>query len=68
MCPHSLDLRAKVVAAVDREKNSHELALTFGISVSTVKRYVRQWQPVGNLDPKPHPGRPSTIRTNQEQR
>jgi transposase len=58
MCAYSPDLRAKIVAAVDRTTNKHEVARTFGVSVSSVKRYVKQWQEEGSLDPKPHPGRP----------
>lgn len=67
MCAYSPDLRAKIVAAVERKPNKHEVARTFGVSVSTVKRYVKQWQHDGHLDPKPHPGRPPTIRPEQQE-
>ena len=67
MCAYSPDLRSKVVAAVERDGNKHQVARSFGISVSSVKRYVRQWQEDGTLDPKPHPGRPPTIRPEQEE-
>jgi transposase len=67
MCAYSVDLRAKIVAAVERTPNKHEVARTFGVSVATVKRYVKQWQEEGSLVPKPHPGRPPTIRPEQQE-
>jgi transposase len=67
MCAYSLDLRVKVVAAAEREHNKHAVARSFGISVSTVKRYVKQWQTEETLAPKPHPGRPPTIRPDQQE-
>lgn len=67
MCAYSPDLRSKIVAAVERQQNKHEVARVFGVSVSTVKRYVKQWQRDGHLDSKPHPGRPTTIRPEQQE-
>jgi transposase len=67
MCAYSPDLRTKIVAAVERTMNKHEVARSFGVSVSTVKRYVTQWEQEGTLDPKPHPGRPPTIRPEQQE-
>lgn len=67
MCAYSPDLRAKIVAAVERDGNKHEVARRFGVGVSTVKRYVTQWRDEGSLAPKPHPGRPPTIRPDQQE-
>jgi transposase len=67
MCAYSPDLRAKIVAAVERDGNKHAVARHFGVGVSTVKRYVSQWRDEGSLAPKPHPGRPSTIRPEQQE-
>ena len=41
MKAYSKDLRRKVLAACDREMPCKEVAETFGLSVSTVKRYLR---------------------------
>lgn len=68
MCAYSVDLRTKIVAAVDRDKNKHEVARTFGVGVSTVKRYVKQWREQGSLAPQPHPGRPPIISLEQQER
>jgi transposase len=65
MCAYSPDLRAKIVAAVERDKNKHEVARRFGVGVSTVKRYINQWRDEGSLHPKPHPGRPRTMSSEQ---
>jgi transposase len=67
MCAYSPDLRAKIVAAVERDGNKHAVAATFGVGVSTVKRYWKQWREEGSLAPKPHSGRPPTIRPDQEE-
>jgi transposase len=67
MCAYSPDLRRKIVDAVERDKNNHAVARHLGVGVSTVKRYVRQWREEQSLDSKPHPGRPPTIRPDQEE-
>ena len=67
MCAYSPDLRAKIVAAVERDKNKHAVARSFGVGVSTVKRYATQWREEGSLAPKPHSGRPPTIRPEQKE-
>jgi transposase len=67
MCAYSPDLRAKIVAAVERDGNKHAVARHFGVGVSTVKRYCTQWREEQSLAPKPHPGRPPTIRPDQQE-
>ncbi len=59
MKAYSLDLRKRIVAAVGEGKTREEVARTFHVSLSTVKRYVRQWREEGNLLPRTIPGRPS---------
>ena len=56
MNAYSLDLRKKIVEAKQRGTPTSEVARTFGVGVSTVKRYAataRQGRP---LAPKKHPG------------
>lgn len=67
MCAYSPDLRRKIVDAVERDGNKHAVARHFGVGVTTVKRYVNQWREEGTLAPKPHPGRPPTIRPDQQE-
>ena len=56
MDAYSLDLRKKIVEAKERGMPTSEVAKTFGVGLSTVKRYAataRQGRP---LAPKKHPG------------
>lgn len=36
-----------------------EIAKVFAISVSTIKRYLKQWRETASLEAKPIPGRPA---------
>jgi len=58
MRAYSKDLRLRVLAAVDRGMPRGEVAETFvGVSVSTVKRYLRLRRETGGVvEPKPIPG------------
>jgi transposase len=67
MCAYSPDLRHKIVEAVERDGNKHAVARHFGVGITTVKRYVIQWREEQSLTPKPHPGRPPTIRPDQQE-
>jgi transposase len=53
---YSLDLRTKIVAAVESGKPKTEVAWVFGVGLSTVKRYVNYQHRTGSLEPKRHPG------------
>jgi transposase len=56
MNAYSLDLRKKIVEAKEWGMPTAEVARTFGVGVSTVKRYAataREGRPLG---PKKHPG------------
>ena len=56
MRAYSKDLRLRVLAAVDREMPPREVAETFGVSISTVKRYLRLRRQTGGVEAKPIPG------------
>jgi transposase len=58
----SLDLREAALAAVDRGRPRAEVAATFGVSPSTLKRWVRRRQ-TGSLVPGTIAGRPSRLGT-----
>ena len=56
MRAYSEDLRKKVVEAVKRGMKKSEAAYTFGVSLSSVKRYVRAVCEGQSLRPKKRPG------------
>jgi transposase len=59
MKPYSKDLRLKVLAAVDRGMLRKEVAEVFGVSVPTIKRWLRRRRQTGDVDPKSIPGPPA---------
>lgn len=68
MNAYSLDLRLKVLDAVDRGIPRTEVVRTFGVSMPTIERYLRRRRG-GELAPKPSPGRtPSICATVEERR
>src|SRR3712207_6504330 len=56
MDPYSLDLRKKIVEAKERGMPTAEVAKTFGVGVSTVKRYAKLADEGRSLAPKKRPG------------
>jgi transposase len=62
MKPYSQDLRERIVTEVENGETKENVAARFAISLSTVKRYARQYQKEGHLRPKPIPGRPPAKR------
>jgi transposase len=57
MKPYSLDLRQRVVAAVDRREGTwHEIATRFSVSVSFVACLLRHRRQTNSLAPRPHGG------------
>jgi transposase len=56
MRAYSEDLRRKIVEAIQRGMGQSEAARSFGVSLSSVKRYVRALSKGGSLRPKKHPG------------
>src|ERR671916_1349133 len=69
MNAYSLDLRLKVLDAIDRGIPRKEVVRTFGVSMPTLERYLRRRRQSGDLAPKPSPGRtPSILATSRERR
>src|SRR5215218_2798424 len=57
MRAYSLDLRQKVVAAVERgDSTIEEVATAFGVGQTFVKKMLRQHRESGDLSPRPHGG------------
>jgi transposase len=56
MNAYSLDLRKKIVEAKERGMPTVEVAKTFGVGVSTVKRYAATAREGRPLTPKKRPG------------
>jgi transposase len=57
MKPSSTDLRIRVVRAYeDREGTMRRLATTFRVSLSFVRRLLKQYRDTGSVAPKPHGG------------
>jgi transposase len=57
MKAYSTDLRQRVVAAYDaREGTQERLAARFAVSVSWVRKLLRQRRATGSIEPKPHGG------------
>jgi putative transposase len=60
--PYSEDLRSRIVQAVEEQGISQPIvAERFAVSLSSVKRYVRQYRATGALTAATSPGRPRTI-------
>jgi transposase len=57
MKAYSEDLRKKITDAVERGMKKSEAARTFGVGLSTVKRYVSMLKESGSLAPKKRPGK-----------
>lgn len=59
MRAYSKDLRLKVLDAVDRGMPREEVARIFGISLPSIKRWLKRRRETGDVDPKPIPGPPA---------
>src|SRR4051812_11512903 len=69
MRPYSLDLRERIVAAVDRHEGSLRwIARVFGVSTSFIVRLLQRRRATGTLDPKPHAGGPPPVLTPDDHR
>jgi transposase len=58
MKPYSTDLRQRVLDAVDHGTPRTQIMELLEVSLSTIKRYLRQRRATGQLAAKPIPGRP----------
>ena len=54
MRAYSMDLRERVVAAVDAGMTQEQAAATFRVSVNTVARYLARRRDTGSLAPTPY--------------
>ena len=63
-----MDLRERVVAAVDRGTPRKEIVRTLGVSEPTIRRYLRLRRETGSVAPKPAPKRPFSIGQSVEHR
>jgi transposase len=68
MRAYSMDLRERVLAAVDRATPRKEIVRTLGVSEPTIRRYLRLRRETGSVAPKPPPKRPFSIGQSVEQR
>jgi len=68
MRAYSMDLRERVVAAVDRGTPRNEIMHTLGVSEPTIRRYLRLRRETGSVAPKPPPKRPFLIGQSVEHR
>jgi transposase len=59
MNAYSKDLRVKVLSAIDRGIPRREVANLFGVSLSTIKRWLKRRHQTGDVNIDKIPGRPS---------
>ncbi len=59
MNAYSKDLRWKTLAAIDRGIPRKEVAELFGVSLSTIKRWLKRRRHTGDVEMAKIPGRPS---------
>ena len=59
MNAYSKDLRLKTLAAIDRGIPRREVAKLFGVSLSTIKRWLKRRRQTGGVETMKIPGRPS---------
>jgi transposase len=68
MRAYSMDLRERVLAAVDRGTSREEIVRTLEVSQPTIRRYLRLRRETGSVAPKPPPKRPFSIGQSLEHR
>jgi transposase len=59
MNAYSKDLRPKVLSAIDRGIPRKEIPDLFGVSTSTIKRWLKRRRQTGDVNAEKIPGRPS---------
>jgi transposase len=62
MRPYSVDLRVRVVEAVEAGMPRAEAVRVFAVSLPTIKRWLRRRRETGGLAPRPVPG-PTAVKT-----
>ena len=68
MNAYSKDLRVRVLDAVDRGFPRREVSKLFGVSLSTIKRWVKRRREGEDLEPKPSTGRKRRILASAEEK
>jgi transposase len=68
MNAYSKDLRIKALGALERGMPRKEAAGTFGVSLATLKRWLKRRREGEDLEPRPSPGRTLRILATEEQR
>ncbi len=68
MNAYSKDLRLRVLEAVDRGLPRKEVSNLFGVSRSTIKRYLKRRREGEDLEPKPSTGRKRRILATAEEK
>ncbi len=66
MKAYSVDLRERVLAAIDRGMSRASVVETFQVSEGSIKRWLRARRERGELSALRPPGRPATIRPEQD--
>jgi transposase len=61
MKQYSVDLRERLLRAIDAGLSQAEASRLFGVATSTIKRWKLQRATTGDLVPRPRPGRPPRI-------
>ena len=61
MKQYSVDLRERLLRAIDAGLPQAEAARLFGVGTTTIKRWKRRRRERGTPAPRPRPGRPPTI-------
>jgi len=62
MRAYSQDLRERVLRAIDQGKTQKEIMEALGVSLATIKHYLKQRRETGHVKPKAIPGRTSKKR------
>ena len=68
MNAYSKDLRVRVLDGVDRGLPRREVSELFGVSLSTIKRYVKRRRAGEDLEPRPSTGRKRHILATSEEK
>lgn len=63
MKPYSVDLRQRVLGALERGMSRAEIVRTFQISAGSLKRWLKQQRQTGSLQPRRPSGRHATLDT-----
>ena len=66
MGPYSVDLRERIVSAVDKGQSISEVAARYDVSERTVKRYLKRREERGTIEADVSPGRPRLLVQAQE--